>query len=630
MMRIPWILVFAGMLISTQVSAEVIVVTHGQQVQRKLFADGTTFVDDIHTARKLTRQKIKQGLNEDLHVMVLSGVIRVEKPLTFTPEDGGNKHRVIWSSASNGSNARAVISGGKIIDNFKDRGDGIWVADLPQVKAGNWRFRELFVNAKRRTRARFPNQGFLRIDQPYPDKRSGFTFKVGEIPKNITGEDIELVFFHDWSTTRVGVKQLEHDKGRLTTKAPVGPAANHYRIDHFEKHPRYYLENALSMLDEPGEWYLDEKTGKLYYKPFPGEVIGQTIIEAPYAKSLLEVKGTPDQPVRNLHFVGLGFEYCRWDIPKHGYAGSQACFHENRDGAINEDGRDRNILRHFVPASVTFTMVEDCSIRSCRFEHMGGVGVELGMRSHRNLFEGNIIRDVSGNGLMLGEDRSRRVDGKLWHDAAPDQTATANVVRNNLIEHVGQQFYGSVGIWAGITRESRIEHNVVRYTPYTGISIGWIWNPKPTSARDNILSHNHIHHVMQKLSDGGGIYTLGRQPGSVLRGNHVHDVPVNIGRAESNGFFMDEGTTDMLVEDNVFYRIAKSPLRFHRATVNLVRNNVLVCKPGQPGIRYNTTKPEDIKKVDNIVYEGDTPNEKAQPTMRKAGLTDAYRYLLKE
>jgi len=218
------------------------------------------------------------------------------------------------------------------------------------------------------------------------------------------------------------------------------------------------------------------------------------------------------------------------------------------------------------------------------------------MRSHQNLFEGNIIRDVSGNGLMLGEDRSRRVDGKLWHDAAPDQTATANVVRNNLIEHVGQQFYGSVGIWAGITRESRIEHNVVRYTPYTGISIGWIWNPKPTSARDNILSHNHIHHIMQKLSDGGGIYTLGRQPGSVLRGNHVHDVPVNIGRAESNGFFMDEGSTDMLVEDNVFYRIAKSPLRFHRATVNLVRNNVLVCKPGQPGIRYNTTKPEDIRK----------------------------------
>lgn len=629
-MLIRFTVICSLLAITVGAMAETILVTHGQSVQRKLFADETIYVDDIQAAQKLARQKIKQGLKEDLHILILSGVIRIEEPLVFGPMDGTSQHRVNWSSASNGSNARAVISGGKIIDNFNDRGDGIWVAELNEVKEGKWRFRELFVNAQRRTRARFPNQGFLRIDQPYPDKRSGFTFKPGEIPNNISGENIELVFFHDWSTTRVGIKQLEHDKGRLTTEAPVGPAANHYRIDHFEKHPRYYVENALSMLDEPGEWYLDVQTGKLYYKPFPGEVIGQTIIEAPYAKSLLEVKGKPDQPVRNLHFVGLGFEYCRWDIPKHGYAGSQACFHENRDAAINKDGQDRNILRHFVPAAVTFTMVEDCSIRSCRFERMGGVGVELGMRSHRNRFEGNIIRDVSGNGLMLGEDRTRRVDGKLWHDAAPNQTATANVVRNNLIEHIGKQFYGSVGIWAGITRESRIEHNVVRHTPYTGISIGWIWNPKPTSARDNILSHNHIHHVMQKLSDGGGIYTLGRQPGSILRGNHVHDVPVNIGRAESNGFFMDEGSTDMLVEDNVFYRIAKSPLRFHRATVNLVRNNVLVCKPGQPGIRYNATKPEDIKKVDNVIYEGDSPNEKAEATMRKAGLTDAFRYLLKE
>ena len=63
-----------------------------------------------------------------------------------------------------------------------------------------------------------------------------------------------------------------------------------------------------------------------------------------------------------------------------------------------------------------------------------------------------------------------------------------------------------------------------RRVRYTGVSVGWMWNPTPTPCRANLVENNHIHHVMQILSDGGGIYTLGRQPGTVLRGNVIHDV----------------------------------------------------------------------------------------------------------
>ena len=52
---------------------------------------------------------------------------------------------------------------------------------------------------------------------------------------------------------------------------------------------------------------------------------------------------------------------------------------------------------------------------------------------------------------------------------------------------------------------------------------------------------------MQKLSDGGGIYMLGLQPGSKILRNLIHDVTVNVGRAQSNGMFLDEGITDVLV-----------------------------------------------------------------------------------
>jgi hypothetical protein len=71
--------------------------------------------------------------------------------------------------------------------------------------------------------------------------------------------------------------------------------------------------------------------------------------------------------------------------------------------------------------------------------------------------------------------------------------------------------------------------------------------------------------------------------------------------------FLDEGITDVIVENNLIYNIAKSPLRFHKATTNLVKSNYLFCTNGNPPIRYNATKEGDIQKLDNKVFnEGET------------------------
>jgi hypothetical protein len=139
-----------------------------------------------------------------------------------------------------------------------------------------------------------------------------------------------------------------------------------------------------------------------------------------------------------------------------------------------------------------------------------------------------------------------------------------------------------------------------------------MWSPVPTPCRENIIDGNHIHHILNILSDGGGIYMLGLQPGSKILNNHIHNVEINAGRAESNGMFLDEGTTDVLVENNLIYNIAKSPLRFHRATVNLVKDNFLFCTGGNPPIRYNTTKEDDIHKVGNKVFSEGEANYKEE------------------
>jgi hypothetical protein len=203
--------------------------------------------------------------------------------------------------------------------------------------------------------------------------------------------------------------------------------------------------------------------------------------------------------------------------------------------------------------------------------------------------------------LNVGETAGRPVDGHAWWQAAPHQVAHGNKVQNNLIERCGNSFEGSVAVWVGLTEETRIEQNEIRFHPYTGVSVGWMWNTTPSPCRRNIVAKNHIHHVLQVLSVGGGIYTLGRQAGTRLEQNHIHHIPPNAGRAESNGLFLDQGTAEIIISGNVIYRTARSQLRFHQTDRLKVQGNILDTNPRNPPFRYNATPEGHILKQDNLI-----------------------------
>jgi hypothetical protein len=175
------------------------------------------------------------------------------------------------------------------------------------------------------------------------------------------------------------------------------------------------------------------------------------------------------------------------------------------------------------------------------------------------------------------------------------------------VEKTGETLFGSIGIWVGITQKTAIDRNIIRQTPYTGISCGWQWDPEPTPARENRIRNNLIYNCMQTLSDGGGIYTLGFQPDSVIEGNIIHGIPHAAGRAESNGVFSDEGTKGFTIRGNVIYNTEQSSLRFHQAGKNVVQDNILSNKDDVPMIRYNSTPEENIEKIGNRDLKPDSP-----------------------
>ena len=550
----------------------------------------------ILQAKKVALEKLEKEGDSNVIVWLASGIYPQAEPLVFEPLKSTDKNANLIFKAE--KNAKPVVSGGVHLTGWIKNSDGIWVAGLPvNVKMLN-DARELFIDGKRAVRARFPNKDYLRVKKVGEDRRTNFFFEKGDFPVPENVKNTELIFLHDWSVSRIAVKEIDVENNKLTAVDTIGTTSlDFFRLDGWEPNPRYFLENAMEFLDSDNEWYYNSVEKKVYLKLPDNLNPNDLSISIPMSSGLIQLKGTENTSIKNIHFDGITFSNSAWKIPETGYCGVQACHY---------DPRPLSKGWAVVPSALYAEWVENCSFNNCKFENLGGSGLWLSTGSRNCLVSNCYFTDISGNGIMIGEGQDRDVNGEPWWKSAPNQVASGNVIENCLVTECGKQFFGAVGIWCGLTAETTIKKSEIYNLPYSGVSVGWMWSPVSTPCRKNTIEGNHIHHIMNILSDGGGIYMLGLQPGSIIRDNHIHDVKINAGRAESNGMFLDEGITDVVVENNLIYNIAKSPLRFHKATTNLVKNNYLFCSYGNPPIRYNATKEEDIQKVDNKVFsEGD-------------------------
>jgi hypothetical protein len=90
--------------------------------------------------------------------------------------------------------------------------------------------------------------------------------------------------------------------------------------------------NAYQFLDQPGEWYLDQSTNKLYLVTSAGDDPNNHDIELPVQQQLLDVNSAS-----NLSFEGLTFDYATWMGPasSNGYVADQSGFHISGSDPVN-------------------------------------------------------------------------------------------------------------------------------------------------------------------------------------------------------------------------------------------------------------------------------------------------------
>jgi len=183
------------------------------------------------------------------------------------------------------------------------------------------------------------------------------------------------------------------------------------------------VENALELLDAPGEWYFDPPSHTLYL--YTNDTSGlppgpTTLLEAPFLHGLLAINASQGAPATNISLLGLGFK------------DSAPTF---MDTHAVPSGGDWALERS---ASVMAEGVEGLVVSGCTFSRTGGNAFMLSGYARDTLIQGNTFR-FTGGSAMVAWGRTDEVSqgGTLGWDATGGDFPLRTAVVGNLASEVG-------------------------------------------------------------------------------------------------------------------------------------------------------------------------------------------------
>ena len=514
----------------------------------------------FEAAKRLAAEK-RKSTSDRITVWLRGGTYSLLETLDFTSDDASDVLYAAYPGEQVSIDGSVPVTGWE-----PDVCNGVACLSADFDTDVNFKF--IIKNDESIGQNRYPESGYFYFPETnhegavFNEENTPWSYSYGDLEftpdkaQTITAfknpERVTARVLHYWCDDYSPVKGFDSERGRVLLSKPMSMK--------IEKGQKYYFENVREVFGKKGQWYYDNGEKKLYYVPLDGETAEDLHIFAAVRDKLITIDGCD-----GLSFEGLTFcsTNASFPVPADG------------EGWMSQQGITHPQAEYDCGGAVEVTNTENISFTDCRFENIGLCAVKFNRLVKNSYVRGCDFSNIGATGVYIH-----------GYNEKDDARVTEGIdVIDCVIDGYGRYFYSAIGVFITHARNCRVENNEIHDGYYTAISVGWLWGYAFSVTRGNSIKNNLIYNIGQGwLSDMGGIYTLGSQPGTVLKGNVIHNVAADPGLGGYGGWgiYLDEGSQEISVTDNLVYDCGSQGFHQHYGENNMIINNIFALnKEGQ-------------------------------------------------
>ena len=547
-------------------------------------AEGTADAPFCTLYRALKEAREWRRLNDvraegGIRILMEGGTYSLYKPVFIRPEDSGTPQSPTVICAAKGQDP--VISGGMKVTGWQPapaddripmaaRGK-VWVSEAPMKANQVVPVAQMYVNGCKAERAKQFSGDRMERMIDFNKEHETITIPTPSFPV-AHASHLQMLVHQRWAIALLRVREMQN-MGNGTTRVMFHQPESELEFAHPWPQPvidgergnsAFYLTNALELLDEPGEWFQDLPSGRIYYYPREGENMQQAEVVVPCLSQLVQLAGSRERPVSHLRFENISFAFAAWTRPLfEGHVTLQGGFRLldayklPQAGVFHKSQLENQAWIARPEAAVDACFAHDITFENCVFRHVGATALDLRYAVRHAHVWGCLFDDIGGTALMAGYFGEQGFETHIpYHPQVSDDLCAYLHIAGNTIHDTSNEDWGCAAVSAGYVSNTDILNNKVEHTNYSGICVGWGWTALKCGMQCNRIECNVVSDYARKLYDAGGIYTLSNQPGSVIERNTI-SAPYPAPYATNHRAFciyFDEATDGFTVSDNVMVK----------------------------------------------------------------------------
>ena len=290
----------------------------------------------------------------------------------------------------------------------------------------------------------------------------------------------------------------------------------------------WFVENVMEELDQPGEYYFDEVSQRLYVKP--NSTLDLTDFRIALTETILEIgDGATNITIDNIGFRDMAATYMsdQWSAPSGG------------DWSLHRGG------------AILIENATGINIRNCVFHRLDGNAIFLSRRTRKVTIEKSEFSWIGENAIATWGDTDD-------YDGRAENFPMYTLIQHNVMRELGIYQKQSSAVGQCKAALTTIRNNIMYNTPRAAI------NFNDMLGGGDIIEGNLIFNTCRESGDHGPINSWDRQPflttlrdgksasfDPIPRTIHRNLIFANYGG--SQGIDNDDGSSWYNIHHNVFY-----------------------------------------------------------------------------